>query len=207
MVCEQIIRTVSDLATNLPSAKANTVLLAAPILVGTVSLVLQYISHRNSVLDSKFERERKIEEILGGSRPYQLDNFTTSQYSVRLTPDRVRIKTKQGRIHSFFKYLNPFGELQGNSLILFEFELTAGNLSQGPYKVSGFPAESGIEEGVLIVTPHNQVSIFAVDINTVNQYQVSSELGNLWNKARNLDLDDFQNLNSQERVRLMHKFF
>lgn len=206
MVCDQIICAVSDQASNSQTV-SNSVLLIAPIIVGTISLVLQYISHRNSVLDSKFERERKIEEVLKNSRPYKLQNFTNNHYSAHLTFERVRIKAKKGCIHSFLKYLNPFGELQGHSLILFEFELSAGSLSQGPYKVSGFPAESGIEEGILIVTPQSYVSVFAVDINTVNQYQASSELGNLWNKARDLDLDNFRNLNSQERIRLMNKFF
>jgi len=207
MVCEQVVQFVSGLFSGLPTISAETALLAAPIFVATISLVLQYISHRNSVLDSRFEREQKIDEIIGGSRPYELDNFTGTGYSALLTLDRVRIKENQGRLHTLFKYLNPFGELQGDSLIAFEFEMAAGHFRQGPYHVSGFPDNTGIEEGILIVTPSNQISVFAVDVDTVDQYAVSSKLGHLSNAGRHLDTEHFNNIDSPERTRIMNKFF
>ncbi|XGI84402.1 hypothetical protein ACEU6E_03910 [Halorutilales archaeon Cl-col2-1] len=207
MVCEQIFQFVSGLFSGLTSISAETALLAAPIFVATVSLVLQYISHRNSVLDSRFEREQKIDEVIGGSRAYELDDFTGTGYSARLTPDRVRIKENQGRLHTLFKYLNPFGELQGDSLIAFEFGMTGEDFRQGAYHISGFPDDTGIEEGILIVTPNSQISVFVVDVDTVDQYEVSSNLGNLWNAGQHLDTEHFNNIDSPERTRIMNEFF
>lgn len=73
--------------------------------------------------------------------------------------------------------------------------------------MSGFPDNTGIEEGILIVTPSNQISVFAVDVDTVDQYAVSSKLGHLSNAGRHLDTEHFNNIDSPERTRIMNKFF
>lgn len=59
-------------------------LVSASVFVATVSLVLQYLSHRSTALDSVYDREERIDEKINKLGELFTDDFTIDGYTLKV---------------------------------------------------------------------------------------------------------------------------
>lgn len=152
--------------------------IAPGILIATSALTLQYISHRNSVLDSEFERQNKIHQFTG-ERTVNVPNFTRNDYGITIGLTKTVIKEKNSKLYKIWKYLNPFKDIDGKTIMAFSMPRAEG-ISTGLYAIEGWPNDSLINRGMIMHYGH-QKSMFFVEIDSVEVRRVTPALADVAN--------------------------
>jgi hypothetical protein len=165
----------------------NTSSVIAPgITIATVSLVLQYISHRNSVLDSEFERQTKIHQFTG-EQPVNLQNFTGEEYDITVELTKTVVVEKDSKIYDFWKYFWPLSDISGHTLLVFHLSRDGG-MGYGLYAIEGWSNDSLIERG-MIMNYSYQKSLLFIQVDSVDVRKVTPAIG-LIADSPNLELTE-----------------
>ncbi len=161
-------------------------LIAPGLTIATVSLVLQYISHRNSVLDSEFERQTKIHQFTG-EQPVNLQDFTGNQYDITVELTKTVVHEKDSKIYQFWKYFWPLSDISGHTLLAFDLTRDGG-MGYGLYAIEGWPDDSLIERGMIMNFSY-QKSLLFIQVDSVDIRKVTPAIALIANSS-NLELTE-----------------
>lgn len=191
---------LDSLPVSVPSVKTSTAIIAAGVVVAVLSLILQYLSHRHSIIDTPFERETKISQFLGDEL-VNVPGFTAKGYDLQVRQTKVVVNENKGLRNSLWKYLNPFSDISGTTLVTLELA-AAGGIPHGVYSIKGWSdCDCLIRDGI-ILHKRGAVSLLCVEIESVDIREPVFELGNLANSSE-LELST----NDEELVESWNTFF
>lgn len=91
----------------------------ASLVVIFISAVLQYLSHRHNVVDTRFEREQKIKTNLGTNQ-IEVEKFTDDEYDISIRLVDVDVREKSGRLYRLKKLLLPTGDIERTTVAKME---------------------------------------------------------------------------------------
>lgn len=151
-------------------------LIAPSVLVATAALILQYISHRSSVLDTQFERQNKIHQFTG-EQPVNVPKFTKHDYMITVELTKTVVKEKDGKLYKIWKYLNPLKDIDGTTIMTF-FISNTGNIDTGLYAIEGWSSGSLINRGMIMHHPYQKSMLF-VEIDSVEVREVTPTLADI----------------------------
>ncbi|MDB9254105.1 hypothetical protein [Halorubrum ezzemoulense] len=138
-------------------------LLSASVLVATASLVLQYLSHRSTSLDSAYEREERIDNKFKKIEKFYTGEITTDGLTMALDFVKSTVDESHSKSYQFQKYINPFSDIQGTTKLNFRISHNV-SLDQGDYEIKGDFQETPIESVGLRVMPRSaNLLILTVD--------------------------------------------
>lgn len=152
------------------------VFLAVSVSIATISLILQYLSQRNSVLDTEYEREDKLREDIG-SEMVSIENFPEDGDLIGVSLLRPLVVEKSGFLYRIWKYLYPFGDLKGQTKLLLKIDPPDG-VPIGYYAITGWSDDSNIISGNLLNKPTARPTI-GIKIDSVDLIEVRSAIGEL----------------------------
>jgi len=132
----------------MPSISLSILVGLASLLVITVSAVLQYISHRHNVVDTRFEREQKIKTNLGTDQ-IEVEEFTENEYDISIRLSDVDVRERTGRLYRWKKLLFPTADIDGTTVAKMEVK-PDHNIAYGLYEIEGFKDEYGGLRGVFL---------------------------------------------------------
>jgi hypothetical protein len=134
-------------------------LVSASVFVATASLVLQYLSHRSTALDSVYEREERIDRKINKLGELFTDEFTVDGHTLRIDFIKSTVSEKDTWSYRFGKYLNPFSDFQGTTRV--NFKLTQSpEIDHGDYEITGEFDDAHIEELALRIMPRTAGLMF-----------------------------------------------
>ncbi|MFC7068095.1 hypothetical protein [Halobaculum lipolyticum] len=154
-------------------------------------MVLSYISHRHSVVDSRFEREEKLKTKLGAVGSVTCEGFTEDEYQLRVKVADVDVREPSGRIYRYKKLLLPTAEIGGNAVVKLDIHENT-DIPLGSYVVKGFNDDDGVIQGTLTVSDE-YVNTLILEVDSVDTYRVPPMLTNALSYSPNLRLDPDEN--------------
>jgi len=101
------------------------------IFLAGASLTLNYFSHRESVTDSPFERESKIDGKIE-KIPIAVGGLSEQNYKIAIDFIKSTIDEKPMHWHSY-RFLSPFGEIEGQTQLSFSIREIDSELQPSKY--------------------------------------------------------------------------
>lgn len=170
----------------LPGVNWEFIFLAISVSIATISLVLQYLSQRNSVLDTEYEREQKLREEIG-SEMVSIENFPEAEGIIGVSLLRPVVNEKSNLLYKIGKYLHPFGDLKGQTKLLLQVD-PPDRVPVGFYAIVGWEDDSDIVSGNLLNKPTARPTI-GLKVDSVDLIEVRSAIGDLGGDGLELSKD------------------
>lgn len=156
---------------SLASIGLSTAVRLASLVIVAVSTLLQYVSHRTNVVDSRYERERKITDHLD-DRQFTLESFTADGYAVTLDPIDVGVRERSGPAYEMAKVILPTAGIKGTTVLRMRLS-SDSDIPEGLYIIEGFdPGTRGLR-GLLARVSDDDDDMLAVEFDTVDPYLVA----------------------------------
>lgn len=157
------------------------------LIIITVSAILQYISHRHNVVDTRFEREQKIMTQLGEEQ-VEVEGFSNDELDLSIRVLDVDVKENTSRIYHLKKILVPTSDIEGTTVVKIGVKPDHG-IPPGMYAIEGWESDEGVLRGIFLNVPDSK-DMMTVEINTVGVYEVPPKLSENLGMSRNLKLVD-----------------
>ncbi|MDS0223646.1 hypothetical protein NDI54_20090 [Haloarcula sp. S1AR25-5A] len=157
------------------------------VFVATVSLVLQYLSHRSTTLDSVYEREEQIDGKIQKLGELFTDEFTADGSTLKIEFIKSTVHEKETRIYRICKYMDPFSNIQGTTKINFK-ATSSPELETGDYEITGDFEDAHLEKLALRVMPTTTDLLF-VTVDSVIISDVAAAI---------TEMDEIDNLEIQK---------
>jgi len=172
---------------NMVSAKPSVVIGLVSLCIITTSTILQYISHRHSVVDTRFEREQKIKEQLGEEQ-IKVEAFTEDDYDISIKVFDVDVREESGILYKLKKIIIPTADIDGTTVVKMGIKPDS-NIPLGMYTIQGFKKDGGCLRGIVLRLPDSN-DMITLEVDTVNPYRVPPTLTNNMTLTDNLYLVD-----------------
>lgn len=173
------------------SVSLSVVIGLASLVIITVSMVLQYISHRHNVVDSRFEREQKIEKQLG-YEPVVAPGFTQDEYEISVRLFDVDVRERSGLWYKLKKLLIPTTDIEGTTVVKLEVK-PDNEIPPGLYIIEGWEDGKRAIRGTLTRVP-DENDMLTIELDTVNPYVVPPTLTDNMMYTSNLRLVEDDNV-------------
>lgn len=134
-------------------------LVSVSVFVATVSLVLQYLSHRSTALDSAYDREERIDGKINKLGELFTDEFTIEGHTLRIDFIKSTVYEKDTWGYRIWKYLYPFTDIQGTTKVGFKLK-NSPSLDSGDYEITGDFEDAHLEELALRIMPQTAGLLF-----------------------------------------------
>lgn len=154
----------------------NWHLLSLSIIIATISVTLQYLSHRYTVLDTEHEREQKIKESIP-SEGTHIPEFADTDKQVKVRLHTVVVSEYESKQYVLQKYLYPFSNINGRTKAILEVE-SLKPLPVGVFAINGWSQESTVLQACFLHRPP-AAPIVAIHIDSVRLNDVKSAFGGI----------------------------
>jgi len=155
----------------------SNLLVSLSVFVATTSLLLQYISHRSTALDSAYDREEQIDGKIKKLGNLYTNGFTADEHTIETKLIKPTVNEKDSLRYRIWKYINPFLHIQGTTEI--NFKLTQSpDLRSGDYEITGDFENTSIEEIELCIMPESADLLF-VTADSVEISDIASSLSDI----------------------------
>lgn len=135
----------------------------AAAIIAAISLTLSYISQRHSMIDTPYEREKKIYDGLRDGS-VNVQHFTSGKYDIEISLVKIKVIDDRSLLQKGIAILNPFGSLEGKSLVKFHVE-NGGQMDDGDYELIGDSPDGYLLRGVTYCTSDGRK--IALELDTI----------------------------------------